>query len=73
MTGGREMKDTALKNLKDVRAYTNLPVLGCVPLLQNDLVVRRKRRLAFVAWSAACIVGIASVTGSIYYYYSSKT
>ena len=27
MAGVKEMKDTSLKNLKDVRAYTNLPVL----------------------------------------------
>ena len=28
LAGAREVKDTALKNLKDVRAYTQLPVLG---------------------------------------------
>lgn len=71
--GFREMKDTSLKNLKDARAYTNLPVLGTVPLLENDLVVRRKRRLAWMAWSAASIVGIAVMAVSIYFYYSTKT
>jgi len=50
LAGGREMKDTSLKNLKDVRAYTNLAVLGSVPLLENDLVVRRKRRLTWLSW-----------------------
>jgi polysaccharide chain length determinant protein (PEP-CTERM system associated) len=72
IAGGREMKDTSLKNLKDARAYTNLPVLGTVPLLENDLVVRRKRRLAWLAWSAACIVGILAMSGSVYYYYATK-
>ncbi|MGO9095656.1 MAG: GumC family protein [Bryobacteraceae bacterium] len=72
LTGAREMKDTSLKNLKDARAYTNLPVLGTVPLLENDLVVRRKRRLTWLAWSTACILGILVMTSSIYYYYSTR-
>ncbi len=72
LTGAREMKDTSLKNLKDARAYTNLPVLGSVPLLENDLVVRRKRRLAWLAWSAVCIIGVIAMSGSIYYYYATR-
>jgi polysaccharide chain length determinant protein (PEP-CTERM system associated) len=70
--GFREVKDTSLKNLKDARAYTNLPVLGTVPLLENDLVARRKRRLVWLAWSAACVVGVLAMSGSIYYYYATK-
>jgi polysaccharide chain length determinant protein (PEP-CTERM system associated) len=72
IAGAREMKDTSLKNLKDARAYTNLPVLGTIPLLENDLVVRRKRRLTWLAWSAASIVGVVAMTGSIYYYYATR-
>jgi polysaccharide chain length determinant protein (PEP-CTERM system associated) len=68
--GAREMKDTSIKNLKDARAYTNLTVLGTVPLLENDLVVRRKRRLAWAMWLAACVFGFAMMAGSMYYYYS---
>jgi len=68
--GAREMKDTSIKNLKDARAYTNLAVLGTVPLLENDLVVRRKRRLVWAAWLAACICGIAMMAASMYYYYA---
>jgi succinoglycan biosynthesis transport protein ExoP len=71
--GAREMKDTSLKNLKDVRAYTNLPVLGSVPLLENDLVVRRKRRLTWLAWSAACMIGAVAMAGSIYFHYATKS
>jgi polysaccharide chain length determinant protein (PEP-CTERM system associated) len=72
IAGGREMKDTSLKNLKDARAYTNLPVLGTVPLLENDLVVRRKRRMLWLSWSTACLLGIVAMAGSVYYYYSSR-
>lgn len=72
MAGAREMRDTSLKNLKDARAYTNLPVLGTVPLLENDLVVRRKRRLAWLAWTAAGVIGVIAMSSSVYYYYASR-
>jgi uncharacterized protein involved in exopolysaccharide biosynthesis len=73
MAGVREVKDSSLKNLKDVRAYTQLAVLGSIPLLENDLVIRRRRRLAWLAWSTAFLLGILVMSGSIYYYYVSNT
>jgi uncharacterized protein involved in exopolysaccharide biosynthesis len=69
LSGMREMKDASLKNLKDVRAYTNLPVLSSIPLLENALQVRRKRRLFWLAWSSAVVVGALAISGSMYYYY----
>ncbi|HZT33594.1 MAG TPA: GNVR domain-containing protein [Bryobacteraceae bacterium] len=73
MAGFKEMKDTSLKNLKDVRAYTNLPVLSSIPLLENALLVRRKRRLFWLAWSSAVIVGTIAMSGSMYYYYFGRS
>jgi succinoglycan biosynthesis transport protein ExoP len=70
LAGVQEAKDTSLKNLKDVRAYTNLPVLSSIPLLENTLLVRRKRRIAYLGWSAAIIVGMLGISASLYYYYS---
>jgi polysaccharide chain length determinant protein (PEP-CTERM system associated) len=72
LAGAWEMKDTALKNLKDVRAYTQLPVLGSIPLLENDLVVRRRKRLAWLAWSTACRVGVIVISSSVVYYFATK-
>jgi uncharacterized protein involved in exopolysaccharide biosynthesis len=68
MAAAKEVKDTSLKNLKDVRAYTNLPVLSSIPLLENALLVRRKRRLAYVAWAIAVIVGMIGTAASLYYH-----
>ncbi|MBI1791832.1 MAG: hypothetical protein HYR60_30260 [Acidobacteria bacterium] len=65
----REIKDTTMKGLKDVRAYSNLNVLSSIPLLENALLVRRKRRLAWLAWSSAMIVGVVAMSSSVYYYY----
>jgi succinoglycan biosynthesis transport protein ExoP len=73
MAGIKEMKDTSLKNLKDVRTYTNLPVLSSIPLLENALLVRRKRRLFWLAWSTAVIIGTIAMSSSMYYYYFGKS
>jgi succinoglycan biosynthesis transport protein ExoP len=70
LAGLQEARDTSLKNLKDVRAYTNLPVLCSIPLLENTMLVKRKRRLTYLAWSAAVLVGAAVVTASVVYYYT---
>lgn len=71
LAAGKEVKDTSLKNLKDVRAYTNMPVLSSIPLLENALLVRRKRRLVWLAWSTAVIIGCILMSGSIYYHITS--
>jgi uncharacterized protein involved in exopolysaccharide biosynthesis len=72
LAGAREVKDTSLKNLKDVRAYTQLPILGSIPLLENDLIVRRRRRITWLAWATACLVGVIVMSSSVVYYYASK-
>jgi len=70
LAGVQEAKDTSLKNLKDVRAYTNLPVLCSIPLLENTLLVKRKKRITYLAWSASVILGIVAVCSALFYYYS---
>jgi polysaccharide biosynthesis transport protein len=72
LAGAREMKDTSLKNLKDVRAYTQLPILGSIPLLENDLVVKRRRRISWLGWSIAGLAGIVIMSGSVVYYFVTK-
>lgn len=73
LAGMKELQDTSLKNLKDVRTYTNLPVLCSIPLLENALLVRRKRRLFWLAWSSAVILGTIAMSGSMYYYYFGRS
>jgi polysaccharide chain length determinant protein (PEP-CTERM system associated) len=72
LAAAREMKDTSLKNLKDVHAYTKVSVLGSVPLLENDFVVRRRRRMAWLGWTTACLAAVIVMSGSIVYYYVTK-
>lgn len=68
----REVKDTSLKNLKDARLYTQLSILGSVPLLENDLIVQRRKQMTWVGWATATLVGLAVMAGSIAHYYLSK-
>ncbi len=69
LTGLREAKDASLKSLKDVRAYANAQVLASVPLLEDAVVVRRKRRLVWLAWSTAMIVAVLVMSSTMYYYF----
>ncbi|MCU1337179.1 MAG: Lipopolysaccharide biosynthesis chain length determinant protein [Bryobacterales bacterium] len=72
IAAAREMKDTSLKNLKDVRAYTQMAILGSVPLLENDFVVRRRKRMAWLGWTTACLMAAVTMSGSVVYYYATK-
>jgi len=72
IAGALEMKDTSLKNLKDVRAYTQMAILGSIPLLENDFVVRRRKRLAWLGWTTASLVAVVIMSGSVVYYYVTK-
>lgn len=72
ITAIREVKDNSLKSLKDARVYSQLPILGSVPLLENDLVVQRRRQVMWIGWAGATIVGLAIMAGSIARYYMSK-
>ncbi len=70
LAAAREVKDASLKNLKDVRAYTNMPILSSIPLLENALLVRRKRRIVWLAWSSVFVIGAILMTGAMYYHYT---
>lgn len=66
----REAKDSSLKTLKDVRTYTQYVVLGSFPLLENDLIIRRRRRIAWLGWSTGIVLSLVLIGFSVYYYYS---
>jgi polysaccharide chain length determinant protein (PEP-CTERM system associated) len=65
----REIKNTSLKNVKDARLYTTLPILGSIPLIENDAIVRRRRRFAWLAWATATLAGLAIMAASVARYY----
>ena len=65
----REIKDTSLKNVKDARLYTNLAILGSIPLLENESLVRRRNRLKWFGWTTATLAGLAIMAASVARYY----
>ncbi len=68
----RELKDTSLKSLKDARLYTNLAILGSIPLLENDAVVQRRKQFIWLGWATGTLLGIAVIAGSVARYYLTK-
>ena len=68
----REFKDNSLKNLKDARLYTQLSILGSIPLLENDVVVQRRKQFMWVSWASATIAGVAIMAVSVAHYYLAK-
>jgi hypothetical protein len=68
----REVRDTSLKNLKDARLYTQLSILGSIPLLENDVVVQRRKQVMWVGWATATVFGLVVIAGSVAHYYLTK-
>jgi len=68
----REVRDTSLKNLKDARLYTQLAILGSIPLLENDVVVQRRKQVMWVGWATATIFGLAIIAGAVIHYHLGK-
>jgi uncharacterized protein involved in exopolysaccharide biosynthesis len=72
LAGLREMRTGALRCVKDVGAYSELPVLGSIPLFEGRNVVRRRRRVVWLAWSASSLAGMAVMSASVAHYYFSR-
>lgn len=69
----RELRDDSLKSVREVKALTQLPILGSLPLIESDEVVQRQRRLRWLAWSTACGISVAVMLAAVYYHYATRT
>jgi len=72
LAGLRELRTSTLMNVKDVSAYSELPVLGSIPLFEGPGMVRRRRRAAWLKWSATGLAGAAIMSASVAHYYLSR-
>lgn len=70
--GVREVRDTSIKSLKDARAYSKAKILASIPLIENEIVVRRRRRIVWLGWTVGILVGVALMATSVVYYYATK-
>lgn len=72
LAGWHEMRDGALKNVKDVSACSQLPILGSIPLFERPGAVLRRRRATWLGWLAGSLAGVAVMSISIAHYYMSR-
>jgi hypothetical protein len=49
-----------------------MAILGSVPLLENDFVVRRRKRMAWLGWTTSTLAAAVIMAGSVVYYYISR-
>jgi uncharacterized protein involved in exopolysaccharide biosynthesis len=72
LAGLREIRDGSLRNVKDLSAYSQLPVLGSIPLFEGHGLLRRRRRAAWLAWSASALAGVTVMSASVAHYYLTR-
>ncbi len=72
LAGLREVRDSSLRNVKDVSAYSQLPILAGIPLLEGRGVLRRRKRIVWLAWAASSLAGVAVMFASIAHYYITR-
>ncbi len=72
LVGLRELRDSALRSVKDLNAYSQLPILGSIPLFVGPGLVRHRRRAAGLAWSASSLAGLAVMAAAVAHYYVAK-
>ena len=69
LAGLRELGQGAFRSVKDLSAYSEIPVLGSIPVQQAPSTVRRRKRAVWLKWSAAALAGIAIMGVSAAHYY----
>jgi hypothetical protein len=72
LAGVMETRNRALHNVKDVRAYSQISVLGNIGLFERAETVHRRRRVAWLTWSGGCLAGIVIMFSSVAHYYGTK-
>jgi len=72
LAGLRELRTSTLRNVRDVSAYSGLPVLGSIPLLEGPDMLRVRRRAAWLKWAATSLAGVAIMSASVAHYYLSR-
>lgn len=72
LAGVRELRTGALHDVKDVSTYSQLTILGSIPLFEGKRAARRHRRATWIAWSATSLAGVAIMCASVAHYYISR-
>ncbi len=68
-----EWNDESLRTIRQLRVVAPARILGSIPLIENELVVRRRQRLAAVGWASAALMSAAVIGGSVLRYYAGRS
>ena len=64
----REWSNDAISSLRQLKALTPASILGAIPLLEDELAIRRRRRVAVLGWTSASLFSLVSIAGAIIYH-----
>ena len=70
--GVREARNGAVRSVRDLAVFGDLPILGGLPFIESARAVRRRKRRAWLAWSAAGLLGVLLVSASVFYHLAMK-
>src|SRR5579862_7284974 len=72
LAGIKEARSRALHTVKDVREYSQIAVLGDIPLFERAETVRSRRKQAWFAWAGGSLAAIVVMASSVGYYYAMR-
>jgi len=72
LMGWKETRNRAIHNVKEIRAYSQIAVLGSIGLFERAETVQRRRRAAWLSWSGGGVAGVMIMFSSVAYYYATK-
>jgi uncharacterized protein involved in exopolysaccharide biosynthesis len=73
LAGVKEVRNRALHNVKDIRAYSQISVLGSIGLFERAETKQRRRLAAWLRWSGGCVAGVVIMLGSVAHYYATRS
>ena len=64
----RDWTNDAIVSIRQLRTLAPASVLGGIPLLEDELAVRRRRRAAVLSWASASLFSLVSIAGAVIYH-----
>ncbi|MBA3014493.1 MAG: hypothetical protein KKD63_12360 [Proteobacteria bacterium] len=63
-----EMRDSSFRDVSEIESYLQLPVVCAIPLVENDMDIRAKRRKAILWWTLVAVLLLGILGGMAYLY-----
>lgn len=64
----REWNNDAIVSIRQLRTLAPASILGGIPLLEDDMTVRRRHRAAVLSWASASLFSLVSIAGAVIYH-----